>query len=113
MNIFGIGTGELILILLIALLVLGPERLPEIVRLWGRFIRTTRKFRETWYTLNAQINAQVEREVAAAEKAKAKPAPKPSPASSDVDADLAERTIAPPVPQDKPPADHPDSLDPA
>jgi Sec-independent protein translocase protein TatA len=32
MNVFGIGTGELLLILLIVLLVMGPERLRQLAR---------------------------------------------------------------------------------
>lgn len=38
MNILGIGVGELILILLITLLVVGPERLPDLARQTGRML---------------------------------------------------------------------------
>ncbi len=40
---FGIGTGELILIFIIALFVLGPERLPGLARDVGRAIAELRK----------------------------------------------------------------------
>jgi len=33
---FGIGTGEILLLLLIALIVLGPERMPKLARDRGR-----------------------------------------------------------------------------
>jgi len=39
MNIFGIGLPEMGLILLIALLVFGPKKLPEIGRSLGKTIR--------------------------------------------------------------------------
>jgi sec-independent protein translocase protein TatB len=40
---FGIGTGELLLLLLIALIVLGPERMPKLARDLGRAMAEFRK----------------------------------------------------------------------
>ncbi len=40
---FNIGTGELILIAVVALLVLGPKRLPELARGLGKFLREFRR----------------------------------------------------------------------
>jgi len=39
MNVFGIGLPEMMLIMLIALLVFGPKKLPEIGRSLGKAIR--------------------------------------------------------------------------
>jgi sec-independent protein translocase protein TatA len=39
MDLFGIGFGELILILIVALIVFGPGRLPEIARTIGRMYK--------------------------------------------------------------------------
>ncbi|WP_013323574.1 TatA/E family twin arginine-targeting protein translocase [Gloeothece verrucosa] len=39
MNIFGIGLPEMILILVVALLIFGPKKLPEIGRSLGKAIR--------------------------------------------------------------------------
>lgn len=41
---FDIGFWELVLIAVVALLVVGPERLPELVRESGRWIRAARRF---------------------------------------------------------------------
>ncbi len=47
-----IGTSELILIGLVALIVLGPKRLPEVARKIGKtmsdFRQTTNEFKKTW-----------------------------------------------------------------
>lgn len=40
MNIFGIGLPEMIIILVIALLIFGPKKLPEIGRSLGKTIRS-------------------------------------------------------------------------
>ncbi len=40
---FGIGTGELLLLLIVALIVLGPERMPKLARDLGRAVAEFRK----------------------------------------------------------------------
>lgn len=42
-TVFNIGTGEMIMIAVVALLVLGPARLPELARGIGKFIREFRR----------------------------------------------------------------------
>jgi len=56
MNIFGVGTSELLLILVIAMLVVGPERMVKLARDAGRWLAkfrqitesVTKEFRETF-----------------------------------------------------------------
>lgn len=55
---FEIGLAELALIALIALLVLGPEKLPRAARMAGLYVR---KARATWHS----IRTDIERELAA------------------------------------------------
>ncbi len=43
MDIFGIGAPELVVILIVALVVLGPERLPDVARTIGRTVYEFRK----------------------------------------------------------------------
>jgi len=43
MGFLGIGTGEILLILILALIILGPGKLPEIARTLGRTIRAIKK----------------------------------------------------------------------
>ncbi|MCS6843406.1 MAG: twin-arginine translocase TatA/TatE family subunit [Caldilineales bacterium] len=95
MNVLGIGTGELLLILLIALLVMGPERLPELVRLWARFVRNTSRFIQAWQNFNAQLNAEISREI----NQQVTPTPKRASrvAAAAHAAEEEERTIAPPA----------------
>jgi Tat protein translocase TatB subunit len=63
MDIFSnIGSGELILVLIIILLVMGPHRLPEITRMLGQALR---KIRETYQ----EFVSEFEEELHTAEKA--------------------------------------------
>ena len=57
---FDIGFTELLLIAVVALIVLGPERLPMAARFAGRWVR---RARAQWYS----VKSELEREVAAEE----------------------------------------------
>ncbi len=92
MNFLGIGTGELLLILLIILLVVGPERLPQLARQWAKFAKTLSQFTRTWQQFNAELNRQLSLEEIADQRPK--PAPKPAPAPAVPESD--DNAIAPP-----------------
>lgn len=70
---FGIGSTELLVILVVALLVLGPKNLPKIAhtlgRAMGEFRRVSTEFQRT---LNTEIAFEEEAEKAKAKKAAAK-----------------------------------------
>ena len=59
MDLFGIGPLEILLILIVALLVFGPEKLPEIGRTIGK---TVRAFRKAAFDLTAQVTREIEGE---------------------------------------------------
>ena len=44
---FGIGLPEVMVILVVAVIVFGPDRLPEFARQAGRFVRQVRQFTQT------------------------------------------------------------------
>ena len=60
MEIFGIGIGEMMVIALVALIFLGPDRLPEVARSLGRGVaeicRATEPARSAWNDLTSDIN---------------------------------------------------------
>ena len=43
MGFFGIGTGEILLVIVVALIIWGPQKLPEIARTLGKAMRTLKK----------------------------------------------------------------------
>ncbi|MBI4753131.1 twin-arginine translocase subunit TatB [Candidatus Desantisbacteria bacterium] len=54
---FGIGTQELIVILIIALIVVGPRKLPEIGRALGRGLREIKKATDE---IKNQVSIEIE-----------------------------------------------------
>jgi sec-independent protein translocase protein TatB len=56
---FGVGTTEILVILLIALLILGPKEIPKIARTLGR---TMREFQRATDELRHTINSEIEDE---------------------------------------------------
>jgi Tat protein translocase TatB subunit len=62
-EIFGIGLGELLIIAVVALIVLGPERLPEAARALGKGISDFRKAvepaRAAWRDLSTSLTETV------------------------------------------------------
>jgi sec-independent protein translocase protein TatB len=57
MNFLNIGTGELLLVFVIALIVVGPRRLPEMVRNLGKIMNDLRKMSQEFTT---QITQELE-----------------------------------------------------
>jgi len=67
MEFFGMGMWEILVILVVALVVLGPGRITEVGRTMGKIVRTLRK---ASFDLTAQVTKELEEE----KKEKEKPA---------------------------------------
>lgn len=57
MDIFGIGMNELVVILLLAAVFLGPERLARVARDMGRLVRKLKKY---YATFSDQLQTELE-----------------------------------------------------
>ena len=57
MDFFGIGMGELLLIIVVILIIWGPQRLPEIAQTLGKTIRSLRK---TTSDLTADVTKEMD-----------------------------------------------------
>ena len=69
MDFFGIGLGELLLILVLALIIWGPGKLPDIAQTLGKTIRALRK---ATFDLTTEMTKEIETE----EKNHPQPRPK-------------------------------------
>lgn len=56
---FDVGFSELLIIAVVALLVLGPERLPKAARFAGLWVR---KARAQWYSVKAELERELAQE---------------------------------------------------
>ncbi len=65
MQAFGIGLPELLLILILTVVVVGPERLPEVAAQLARFIRRARSYAQYVAQDFNQVVAELEKEVGA------------------------------------------------
>jgi Tat protein translocase TatB subunit len=79
---FGVGMPELIVILVVALVVLGPKRLPEVARTLGKALAEFR--RQTADVVQEfQVQALLDDEPRREAKAPPLPTPPPTPAKPD------------------------------
>jgi sec-independent protein translocase protein TatB len=105
---FDIGFSELCLVALIALLVVGPKRLPETVRAWGRW---TARARQAIQTLQREVEQELDLEEvrrigqeyrldrsAGSDKAGSDRAPRPSGSGSSHSGTIGSATIGVPEP---------------
>lgn len=88
---FGIGEGELAIIVVFGFLLFGPDKLPQMGRTIGRAIR---QFRETQEKMTAVVQSEIIDPVSEAASAPAKPKKTAVDDDSDADEDAAE-TVAP------------------
>ena len=88
---FGIGEGELAIILVFGFLLFGPDKLPQMGRTIGRAIR---QFRETQEKMTAVVQSEIIDPVSEAASAPVKPKKAAVDDDSDADEDAAE-TAAP------------------
>ena len=82
---FDVGFSELLIIAVVALLVLGPERLPRAARLAGMWVR---RLRAQWYA----VQADLERELANEEYQRTVGKP-----LAELEKELAEQGVAPQI----------------
>lgn len=88
---FGIGTPELLVILVVALIVLGPERLPEVARALGKGLAELR--RATSGLTDELQNAKILLEQEAHAAARKPPANLPAPPAAPVPAAVPQVTV--------------------
>jgi TatA/E family protein of Tat protein translocase len=94
---FGLGFGELVLILIVALIVFGPDKLPDVARTLGR---TAAEFRRAMDEMRHEMNAprlDLERQMQSA--------PVQSAAQPVVTAKTEETTVTPSVPPETAPTE--------
>ena len=88
---FGIGEGELAIIVVFGFLLFGPDKLPQMGRTIGRAIR---QFRETQEKMTAVVQSEIIDPVSEAASAPVKPKKAAVDDDSDADKDAAEKAAS-------------------
>ena len=66
---FGIGTGEILVILVVALLVLGPKEIPKVARTIGKTMKDINRFKnDLRHSVDTEFDQFEEKEKSKAEK---------------------------------------------
>lgn len=95
MNIFGIGLPEMALIFVIALLIFGPKKLPEIGRSMGKALRSFQDASKEFETEFKREAQQLEKTVKQTMEAKIEPPePKALAASAETEPESVEEATA-------------------
>jgi len=89
---FDISPGELVLVAIIGLLVLGPQRLPKVAAEIGKWVGRARR-------TATQLRRQLEREIELSELEKPPPPPPPSPSPTPASPPPSASTSPPPAAQ--------------
>ncbi|HDS15661.1 MAG TPA: twin-arginine translocase subunit TatB [Proteobacteria bacterium] len=106
---FGIGLTEIIIILIVALLVVGPKKLPELARTLGRgmaeFRRATDDFKDSVYRDDNAETEDLQKSVERRRIGRVAPSPEPMPS-------VVPATLNPEVTAEVPPKkDEPSQID--
>lgn len=104
---FGFGLGEIVLILAVALIVLGPRKLPLVAKQLGRSLREFRRVAQDFQvTLEQEADAHENRERQSALAARIAPSPQPNATerTERTDESSSEETVNAPVSPDSHPS---------
>lgn len=93
MNIFGVGTVEIVVILVVILVLFGPDKLPELAKKIGG---ASREIRDNLNSFNDQMNGALETSMEI-DKARGTPPVETAPTENKIMRDDAARDLPPPM----------------
>jgi sec-independent protein translocase protein TatA len=91
MNIFGIGLPEMVLIFIVALLIFGPKKLPEVGRSLGKALKS---FQDASKEFEAEFKREADRLAETVQEATLEPPTPPQLAQGSSSAEVEESAVA-------------------